>query len=226
MRTLSLFGNVDATANRYKFYAGGSSAMKKFRSHIVWQLMVLCAGVLGFVRPAGAANIGWVSFHAADNMPSAAAVTAGFTLAPDIGYTNLLKAAGHTVTRIVTSATPNVAQLNGFDIVMISRSNPSGNFGPETADTAAWSSVTKPTVHLGGYAIRGGTVATDANTRLGYTTGSTIPDAQGETKLTINQPGNIIFTGVRRNASNVMLDDFAPASFCPSRRVLCKTASR
>jgi hypothetical protein len=148
-------------------------------------------------------------------MPSAAAATAGFTQAPDIGFTNLLKAAGHNVTRIVGSATPDVNQLNGFDVVMISRSNASGNFGPEPAETAAWSSITKPIIHLGGYAIRGGTTFPDTNSRLGYTTGSTIPDAQGETKLTINQPNNLIFTGVKRTAGNVMIDNYSSRIILP-----------
>ncbi|MBK7998505.1 MAG: hypothetical protein IPK15_07260 [Verrucomicrobia bacterium] len=56
--------------------------------------------------PADAANIMFVSFHSGDNTPSAAAVTAGFTQAPDVGYTQLLQNNGHTVTRVVTSDTP------------------------------------------------------------------------------------------------------------------------
>jgi hypothetical protein len=90
----------------------------------------------------------------------------------------------------------------------VSRSNPSTDF-QTTAETALWSSITKPTIHLGGYAIRGGTTFPDGNSRLGYTTGSTIPDAQNPIHLTINQPSNPIFTGVRRDANNVMIDAYS-----------------
>jgi hypothetical protein len=160
--------------------------------------------VVGLAGRAVAADIAWVSFHAADNMPSAAAGTAGFTSAVDIGYTDLLKGAGHNVTRILTSAAPNVSQLNTFDLVIISRGNPSGNF-QTAASSAAWASVLTPTIHLGGYAIRGGT---DGNARLGFTTGSTIPDITGPVNLTIDQPSHAIFTGIPRTG-NVMTNPFA-----------------
>jgi hypothetical protein len=169
--------------------------MKSIRNHTVWLLLVLCCGVLGLVSPAAAVNIAWVSFHPADNMPSAAAVTAGFSQAPDVGYTNLLTTAGHTVTRIVGSNAPNVAQLNTFDVVMISRSADSAWFSPGTA-SAAWASVTKPMIHLGGYAIRGGT---GGGARSGYTTGETIPDLPAtptSVNLTVNAPAHPIFAGV------------------------------
>jgi hypothetical protein len=151
--------------------------------------------MLGLASQAAAVNIAWVSFHAADNTPSAAAVTAGFTQAPDIGYTNMLTAAGHTVTRIATSATPDVAMLNTFDVVMISRSNPSGNF-QTAASRMAWASVTKPMIHLGGYAIRGGT---GGGARLGFTNGEAIPDVPQtptSVNLTVNAPSHAIFNGV------------------------------
>ncbi|HUS34129.1 MAG TPA: hypothetical protein VM680_02135, partial [Verrucomicrobiae bacterium] len=69
------------------------------------------------VASADAANIIWVSFHPGDNTPSANAAAAGFTTAPDAGYTQALTAAGHTVTRVVSSGTPNTAQLNAADLV-------------------------------------------------------------------------------------------------------------
>jgi hypothetical protein len=79
-------------------------------------------------RDASAASIAWVSFHAADNMPSAAAVTAGFTDAPDKGYTDVLQAAGHTVTRFVTTDNAPPAGLDAHDVIIISRSVPSGHY--------------------------------------------------------------------------------------------------
>jgi hypothetical protein len=169
-------------------------------------MLVFCAAALGAVFPAAAADIAWVSFHPSDTMPSANAGMPGlFTAAPDKGYTDLLAAAGHTVTRIVTSAAPNVANLNMFDLVMISRSNPSGNF-QTPASAAAWASVTAPMIHLGGYAIRGGT---GGGSRLGYTTGETIPDTVGPVHLTINAPNHPIFAGVQRDANNVMVNNYS-----------------
>jgi hypothetical protein len=148
---------------------------------------------------ADGASIAWVSFHPADDEPSAAATTAGFTRAPDVDYTDLLKAAGHTVTRVLTSASPDVEALNAFDLVIISRSNPSGNF--QSADsTALWHSITAPTLQLGGYAIR-------AN-RLGYTTGDTIPDTTTPIRLKANHPAHPIFAGVPLDAEGTMVNPY------------------
>src|SRR5262245_19582851 len=91
-----------------------------------------------------AANIAWFSFHSADNTPSAGAAGAGATTAPDKGFTDLLASAGHTVTRFLTTATPNAADLNAnFDLVIISRSAPSTDFEPG-ADSANWSAIQTP----------------------------------------------------------------------------------
>jgi hypothetical protein len=166
----------------------------------ILKMLVFCAAMAGAVLPVVAADIAWVSFHPGDNMPSTAAGTAGFMAAPDKGYTDLLASAGHNVTRIVTSADPDVANLNTFDLVMISRSNPSGNF-QTAASTADWAGITVPMIQLGGYAIR-------AN-RMGYTTGDTIPDTVGPVRLTLNAPNHPIFAGVARDASNVMTNDYA-----------------
>ena len=82
-------------------------------------LFLLCG--LALAVPSEAANIYFVSIHPGDNTPSAAAITAGFTQAPDVGYTQLLQANGHTVTRVVSSDIPNAALLNAADLVIISR---------------------------------------------------------------------------------------------------------
>jgi hypothetical protein len=149
-----------------------------------------------------ATNILWVSFHPDDNTPSAAAAAAGFTKAPDAGYTQLLRDNGYNVTRVVTSATPNVALLNSADLVIISRSVPSGNYQDDAA-TAAWNGIKAPTMILGGYILR--------NSRLGYTTGATIPDTVGTVTLKINDPSNPIFKGIPVGADNVMATPFATA---------------
>jgi hypothetical protein len=170
------------------------------------QFWVVIAAIATAICPANpsahaaGANIVWVSFHTADNTPSAAAAGAGFTQAPDAAYTQLLKSAGHTVTRYVTTATPDVALLNTFDLVVISRSVPSGNYQtPES--TALWNGLTKPTMVLGGYILRG--------SRLGYTVGDTIPDTTGPIRLTVSQPSHPIFTGVALDAANTMVNLFA-----------------
>jgi hypothetical protein len=199
MRSLTIKSKVVSAAERFNFYAGGSSAMKTIRNHKIWQWLVTGVCVLGLASPSLAVNIAWVSVHPGDNMPSTAATGFGFTTAPDKGYTDMLTAAGHTVTRIVASGTPDIPQLNTFDVVMISRSNNSGDFQtPE--ETARWASITKPVIFLNGYLIRGGT---GGGSRLGLTTGETIPDIAATTTpptapamLTINAPTHPIFAGV------------------------------
>jgi hypothetical protein len=210
-----LWQNVVSTAKRCLLRVRGKFALKDIRFAIpanprptpIALPWVLCGCLVGLSSvPVLAADIAWVSFHPGNTMPSAAAGTAGFTAAPDKGYTDLLTSAGHNVTRIVTSAAPNVANLNTFDLVMISRSNPSGNF-QTAASTAAWASVTAPMIQLGGYAIR-------AN-RMGYTTGDTIPDTSGPVRLTINAPNHPIFQGVARDANNVMTSDYSDDVLAP-----------
>src|SRR5688500_5920805 len=73
-------------------------------------------------------DIVFVSYHAAEDTPAGPAATWGFSQAADIEYTRLLRAAGHNVTRYVTTASPDTNFLNGFDLVIISRSVPSGHY--------------------------------------------------------------------------------------------------
>src|SRR5688500_2763642 len=90
-----------------------------------------CWIMIVLALPASAAKIGWVSFHGADNTPTAAAMTAGFTAAPDKGYTDLLTSAGHQVTRFVSHDTPtaaDLATLSAFDVIIIGRSVASGHY--------------------------------------------------------------------------------------------------
>ena len=78
-----------------------------------------------------------------DDSPSGDAAGAGFSEAVDRGYTDFLTASGHNVTRIETSGNPDVSALNGYDLVILSRSNPSGNFRNDAG--ILWHSVTAPT---------------------------------------------------------------------------------
>lgn len=176
--------------------------LKAFSTRIVVMAALAAVAFLGLTPStlAAGANIVWVSFHSADETPSAAAAGAGFTQAPDSSYTQLLRSAGHSVTRYVTTATPDTAFLNTFDLVIVSRSVPSGHYQtPES--TALWNGLTKPTMHLGGYVLRG--------SRLGYTYGDTIPDTTGPIRLTVNNPSHPIFTGVALDAAGTMVNPFA-----------------
>jgi hypothetical protein len=145
-------------------------------------------------------RIAWVSFHSADDSPSAAAAAAGFTQAPDVEYTRLLRAAGHEVTRYVTTAVPDTNLLNGFDLVIISRSVPSSHYQTDPSP-ALWHSLTKPTILLGGYILRA--------SRLGYSTGDTMVDTAGEVRLAATQPSHAIFTGVPLDGNNLMVNPYA-----------------
>src|SRR5689334_17936108 len=135
---------------------------KKSSQNLIRTLCTFAMFAASFINTHAGAKIAWVSFHSGDNAPDAAAAGAGFTQAPDVEYTRLLAAAGHQVTRYVTTATPDTNLLNSFDIVIISRSVPSGNY-QTAASTALWHGLTKPTILMGGYILR--------NSRLGYTTG-------------------------------------------------------
>lgn len=161
-------------------------------------LLLLSQLLLGLCSQA--ANIAWVSFHSADDMPSTAAFDAGFTQAPDAGYTDLLKANGHTVTRFLTSGSPDVNTLDTFDLVVISRSVGSGDY-QDPPETAAWHSLTTPMLLLGGYTLR-------AN-RLGYFSGDTIPDTFGPVNLTASNPTHPIFAGVSLDANNTTVNPYS-----------------
>ena len=154
-----------------------------------------------------AANIAWVSYHPADNTPSAAAAAAGFTNASDVRYTALLAAQGHTVTRFVRTADlqnyPDLmVALNTNNLVIISRSVPSGDFDT-LPEAAAWnSSITVPLMALGGYANRG--------SRLGFVTGETIPDVNSNPmRLLVKAPAHPIFAGVSLNPTNLMVNPYS-----------------
>ncbi len=134
-----------------------------------------------------AKKVAFVTFHSADDAPSTAAVNNGFTTAPDKGYTDLLKAAGYAVTRVVQSNNPDVNALNAMDLVIVSRSVASGSFQSAAADI--WNTkITKPLINLNGYTLR--------KSRLGFYIGSTIPDTTGAVKLAVADVNNPIFEGI------------------------------
>jgi len=140
----------------------------------------------------------WVTFHGADDAPSAGAAGAGFTEAADKGYTDLLKGAGYDVVRYVQTGTPDLDVVNAADLVIISRSVASGSFQNDAATT--WNTVTAPMIMLNGYAAR--------KNRTGYYTGSTIPDIAGDIALAVAAPEHPIFAGIAL-ADGVMANPYA-----------------
>ncbi|MHC1768748.1 MAG: PEP-CTERM sorting domain-containing protein [Verrucomicrobiia bacterium] len=166
------------------------------------RILLTVLGVFALaISTAQGANVYWVSFHSDDNTPSANALAAGFVQAPDAGYTQLLRNAGHNVTRVVTSGSPNTALLNAADLVIISRSVPSGDY-QDDPETAAWNGITAPTMVLGGYVVR--------NSRLGYTTGGTIPDTTSPAiTLSVTDASHPIFDGIPVGTNGVMSTPFA-----------------
>jgi len=136
-------------------------------------------------QPPAGPKIIWVSFHGADDAPSAGAAGQGFTQAPDKGYTDLLKANGYNVTRYIQTSTPDVNVLNAADLVIVSRSVAGGSF--QNAAATAWNGISAPMIIVGD-TIRAG--------RLGFTTGNTYSHITGDITLTVNDPNHPIFTGI------------------------------
>jgi hypothetical protein len=171
-------------------------------------LLAICTLIAAL--PAQAANIVFVSFHSAEDSPTTAARNVGFTNAPDAGYTRLLRDAGHNVTRVVTIENANtnaalLAQLNAADLVILSRSVPSGHYQANN-ETAFWNGITAPVMVLGAYINRGGT----ANSRLGFMTGDQIPDVNSNpVRLSVSQPSHPIFAGVALDAAGLMANPYA-----------------
>jgi hypothetical protein len=139
-------------------------------------------------------NVVFVSFHTADDVPSNGAKGVGFTEAVDKGYTDLLKANGYKVTRLLQTGTPDLAVVNAADLVIASRSCASGSFNGAAADT--WNGVTAPMMILNGYLSR--------KARLGFQTGSTMQDITGDIKLTVADPTNPIFAGIALDAGTMV----------------------
>lgn len=150
--------------------------------------------------PEGPFNIAWISFHSdAADAPDSDAAGAGFTEAPDAGYTQLLRDAGHTVTRIATSGTPDAGQLSQYDLVMVSRSVPSSDY--QDANGSNWNAITRPIIVMGGYVLR--------NSRMGYTTGGTMVDSDREIMLNVARPVHPVFDGISQDGSGNMINAYA-----------------
>lgn len=153
-----------------------------------------------------AANIAWVSYHSGDDTPTAAAAAVGFTRASDVGYTALLAANGHHVTRFTTidsiQNNPDlIAALNTNQLVIISRSVPSGHY-QDAAETAVWNGLTVPFISVNGYIDRG--------SRLGFNNGDTIVDSSSsQMRLKVTATGHPIFAGIALDANNLMVNPYS-----------------
>ncbi|MFH1717834.1 MAG: sugar-binding protein [Planctomycetota bacterium] len=161
----------------------GFSAVEGWNDASQWGTAVLAAEPEP--EPTGPKVI-YVSFHGADDAPSAAAAAVGFTEASDKGYTDLLTANGYNVTRYITTSTPDAEVLNAADLVIISRAVSSGGYSNDGA--TAWNNISAPMMIMGGYVLR--------NSRMGYTTGGTMVDTTGDIKLTVSDATHPIFAGI------------------------------
>lgn len=166
-------------------------------------LISICICCIVMAAPASAVNIAWIGMHPTD-APVTQSSAQGYTAATDQGYVDLLRGAGHAVTRLLTQS-PNQAyvdNLNTFDLVIVSRQVASGDY-QDPAERTFWHSVTKPMMMMSGYILRGGT---GTGSRLEFMAGETIPDASaaGPVTLTAALPSHQIFQGITLDASNNM----------------------
>jgi len=172
-----------ANAMPYAHYKVVFSSLRDFAATNSMQIAEV--ELLGTAAPAGPVVV-WVSFHGADNTPSNGAKGVGFTEAVDKPYTDLLKANGYNVVRYLQTGTPNVDLLNASNLVIVSRSCASGSF--QNAAAGLWNSVTAPMILTNGYLTR--------KARLGFMTGSTLPDTTGDIKLRATDSTHPIFAGI------------------------------
>jgi len=191
-------------ANKLAFlnYKVSFTTLKRFAAANSMQIAEV--ELLGTAAAAPSPQITWVSFHASD-APSTAAAGVGFTEAPDKGYTDLLKANGYAVVRYLQTGTPDLGVINASNLVIVSRSLASSSFQNAAADT--WNGVTAPMVILNSYIAR--------KSRMGFNTGSTIPDTTGDITLTLKDPAHPIFAGITLTG-DTMTNPFAGIAVYPT----------
>ena len=182
-------GNINSSG--YNFYVGQNSQQAdRYLTGLVDDVRIYNKALsplqIRELAVAPKATVAWVSYHGADDEPHADAAGVGFTMAPDIEYTDLLKANGYNVMRVLTSQDPDVDLLNMADLVIISRTASSGHYSGSGA--SLWNSVTAPMINLNGYTLR--------SSRLGFTDGTDMPDSIGDITLTVLDPNHPIFAGV------------------------------
>jgi len=191
-------------ANKLAFlnYKVSFTGLKRFAQANSMQIAEV--ELIGTPAAAPSPQITWVSFHASD-APSTAAAGVGFTEAPDKAYTDLLKANGYAVVRYLQTGTPDLAVINASSLVIASRSLASSSFQNAAADT--WNGVTAPMMILNSYIAR--------KSRLGFNTGTTIPDTTGDITLTVKDPAHPIFAGIALTG-DTMTNPFAGIAVYPT----------
>jgi hypothetical protein len=158
--------------------------------------VISCLCLLAMTVPTWAVNIAWLSLHDTDEA-IAGSQTHGFTAAAGQEYVDVLRDAGHTVTRFLTQA-PTAAfidNLDDFDLVISSRQVNSGDYQDEP-ERALWHGMTTPMMMMSAYILR--------NNRLQFFTADAVPDHNAQTTviLTADQPSHPIFEGIALDASN------------------------
>lgn len=120
----------------------------------------------------------------------------------DMGFLDLLTGAGHDVTRLNPPNLPSPAEIDQFnaaDLVIIGRSNASGDFqDPEEQDI--WNNqVTSDVMIMSAYLVR--------DNRLRWMAGNDLPDS-GPTPLFAEQPNHPVFDGIALNPDGTTVDDY------------------
>jgi hypothetical protein len=180
--------------------------------------LVIILGVLAcFSSGAMAAQtIVWVSNNTITGIPPAI---------NDQGFLDVLTAAGYTVTReVITASTVPLpadvkARLQAADIIIMSRTNGSGNFG----DLASWNGFTKPLITLMPHLAR-----TDG-TRWKWMNITSVSDGLAKSNLTAVVPTHPIFAGVTLTANQVDITttttSFPTVTTAGNGTILAKRAS-
>lgn len=157
--------------------------MRFFRMSVA---LLFCAALVAPV--ANAADILWNS-EIADEMGA------------DAGFVDLLRGAGHTVTRINTPALltdADVATLNAADLVILGRAGNSSEYQNENG--AAWNArVTAPVISMSAYFNR--------DNRMRWTVDSNLVDS-GPAKLKAADPSHPIWNGIALDGEGNMIDDY------------------
>jgi hypothetical protein len=166
--------------------------------YLIKSLVFISICWLAIAAPAWAVNIAWLGMHGTD-APVAQSMAQGYTAATDQGYVDLLRGAGHTVTRYLTQS-PTAAfidTIDNADLIIVSRQVASADY-QDDPERVLWHGVTKPMILMSGYILR--------NNRLQFMAGDNIPDASvaGPVTLTATTPSHPIFQGVTLDGSNNM----------------------
>jgi hypothetical protein len=163
------------------------------------KLLLSSVCLLAMAAPALAVNIAWIGMHPTD-APITQSMNQGYTTATDQGYIDLLRGAGHTVTRHLTQSpdATYIDTIDNADLVIVSRQVASDAYQDEP-ERQLWHGVTKPMIMMSGYILR--------NNRLQFMAGDTIPDTgtAGPVTLTAAQPSHSIFQGIALDGMNNMV---------------------